>query len=240
MAGEQRRRRLRALLERAGIKDAPLERIEAAFVHDSAAAEQGTRSNERLEFLGDAVLGAVVAHWLYEHFPHDPEGTLAKRKAAIVSDRALAQTAARLGFGELIELGTGERARGGTQRASILGDAFEAFLAALFLGHGLGAVQRFVLREHVASLDLERASQADAKTQLQELTQGRLACAPEYRESGDGPDHARTFITQVQVGGEVLGTGTGPSKKAAQQQAAAAALHALQERFERNDATQEN
>ena len=231
MAGEQRRRRLRELLKRAGVKGSGIDGIIAAFVHDSAAAEHGTPSNERLEFLGDAVLGMIAARWLYEHFPGEAEGTLAKLKSAIVSDLALAQTAAGLGFGEIIELGSGERARGGAERASILGDSFEAFVGALFLEHGLKAATRFVVSEHIEGLDLERAARADAKTQLQELTQARLACMPSYSESAQGPDHSRTFTSTVQVGEEVLGTGTGPSKKTAQQQAAAAALTTLRERF---------
>lgn len=242
MAGEKRRKRLRVLIERAGIKskDAKLDRIAAAFVHESAAKELSLTSNERLEFLGDAVLGLVTAQWLYDTFPDEREGVLAKRKASIVSDRAIAVTAQRLEFGELLQLGAGERAHGGERRASTLGDAFEAFLAVLFLEHGFKAAQRFVQREHIAHLDLEQAVQADAKTQLQELTQARLACTPKYHDSGAGPDHSRTFTSTVQVEGQTLGTGTGPSKKAAQQQAAAAALAALHERFGQMNATQEN
>ncbi len=242
MAGEKRRKRLRALLDLAGVKskDANLDRIERAFVHESAAMEFGGHSNERLEFLGDAVLGLVVAQWLFEKYPDEPEGVLAKRKAAIVSDSTIAQTAQRLEFGELLLLGTGERAHGGAQRRSTLGDAFEAFVAVLFVECGMKTAQRFVLREHVAGLDVERAGLGDAKTQLQELTQARLSCMPTYSEQGEGPDHSRTFTSTVQVGGETLGTGTGPTKKAAQQQAAAVALAALQERFGLTHATQEN
>lgn len=240
MAGERRRNRLRALLERAGVRHAGLEEIERAFVHESAAKERGLRSNERLEFLGDAVLGVVVARWLFERFPDDREGTLAKRKAAIVSDAEIARTAKRLGFADLVELGEGERIHGGAERPSTLGDAFEAFLAALYLEHGFEAAQRFVLNEHLPALDLARAAEADAKTQLQELTQGRLSCIPVYRERAAGPAHERCFTSQVQVDGETLGTGTGPSKKAAQQHAAAQALETLRERFGLTHATQKD
>jgi ribonuclease III len=230
MAGEQRRRRLRALLDLADVPTETLEGFETAFVHESAAKEQQMLSNERLEFLGDAVLGLAVARWLYSTYPDEKEGTLARRKAAIVSDSAIAQTARRLGFGELVQLGVGERAHGGSERTSILADAFEAFVAALFWEHGFGIAQRFVEREHIANVDHEHAALSDPKTQLQELTQARLACTPVYRERSEGPAHLRIFTSTVTVNGEALGTGTGPSKKAAQQNAAAQALLTLQER----------
>jgi ribonuclease-3 len=222
---------LRALLQLADVPEDSLERIEQAFVHESAAKEQQIVSNERMEFLGDAVLGLVVARWLYDSYPSEKEGVLAKRKAAIVSDSAIAQTAKRLGFAELVELGAGERAHGGSERTSILADAFEAFVAALLLAHGFETARRFVEREHIANVDHESAAQADAKTQLQELTQAHMACTPAYKEHAEGPPHLRTFTSVVTVNGEALGTGTGPSKKAAQQEAAAQALHTLQGRF---------
>ena len=231
MAGEQRRRRLRALLQLADVPVDTLESVEQAFVHESAAKEQQIVSNERLEFLGDSVLGLVVARWLYETYPAEKEGVLAKRKAAMVSDSAIAKTAKRLGFADLLLLGAGERAHGGSERPSILADAFEAFVAAIFLAHGFEASRGFVEREHIASVDHESAAMADAKTRLQELTQAFLACTPTYKEHAEGPPHLRTFTSVVTVNGEALGTGTGPSKKAAQQQAAAQALHILQERY---------
>lgn len=232
MAGEQRRRRLRALLDVAGVSADSLERVDAAFIHESAAKEQQIVSNERLEFLGDAVLGLAVARWLYAAYPDEPEGALAKRKAAVVSDSAIAQSARRLGFGDLVQLGVGESAHGGSERTSILADAFEAFVAVLFLEYGLSTAQRFVEREHLAHIDLARAAISDSKTQLQELTQARLQCTPVYRERGEGPPHLRIFTSTVTVNGETLGTGTGPSKKAAQQNAAAQALLVLQERLQ--------
>ena len=231
MAGEARRRRLRALLDLADVSDDALDAIDQAFVHESAAKEELLLSNERLEFLGDAVLGVIVARWLYATYPQEKEGSLAKRKAAIVSDSAIAETARDLGFSELVRVGAGERAHGGAARVSILADAFEAFLATLYLHYGFDAAQRFVEQRHIATLDHERSAVADAKTQLQELTQARLACTPEYSEKGEGPAHERTFTSVVRINGEQLGTGTGPSKKAAQQNAAAQALTILQERF---------
>ena len=231
MAGESRRRRLRSLLERAGVSDVALAQVEAAFVHDSVAKEEELLSNERLEFLGDAVLGLMVARWLFETYPDEKEGTLAKRKAVIVSDFAIARTARRLGFGDLVRVGAGERAHGGAQRPSILAGAFEAFLAALYLHYNMEAAQRFVEREHIAAFDLDEMARIDAKTQLQELTQAHLACTPVYSERGEGPAHQRTFTSVVQVNGETLGTGMGPSKKAAQQSAAAQALTTLRARL---------
>ncbi|HEV3152520.1 MAG TPA: ribonuclease III [Candidatus Baltobacteraceae bacterium] len=231
MAGESRRRRLRALLDRAGVPADALEAIDAAFVHESAAKEQLLLSNERLEFLGDAVLGLVVARWLYATYGDEKEGVLAKRKAAIVSDYAIAQTARGLGFADLLLVGAGERAHGGTHRTSILADAFEAFIATLYLHYGLEAAQQFVEREHIAPFDHEVAAIADAKTQLQELTQARLGCTPVYDEQGEGPAHERIFTSMVRVNGEMLGKGTGPSKKAAQQNAAAEALTTLRTRL---------
>lgn len=230
MAGENRRRRLRALVDRAGVPDDRLEQIDAAFIHESAAKEEMLDSNERLEFLGDAVLGLVVASWLYKKYADEREGELAKRKAAIVADSAIAKTAKRLGFADVLRLGAGERAQGGAGRTSILADAFEAFVASLYLEYGFEAAQRFIVNEHVATFDHEQAVLADAKTQLQELTQARLACTPVYSERGEGPSHQRVFTSVVRVNDETLGTGEGPSKKAAQQNAAAQALKTLQAR----------
>ena len=231
---------MRALLDLADVPVGELESFGRAFVHESAAKEEKLPSNERMEFLGDAVLGLAVSRWLYETYSDEKEGVLAKRKAAIVSDSAIARTAKRLGFAELVRVGAGERAHGGSDRPSILADAFEAFLAALFLQYGFEAAMRFVEREHIASVDLERAALADPKTRLQELTQARLACTPVYRERGEGPAHLRVFTSEVTVNGEVLGTGTGPSKKAAQQNAAAHALKILQARFPLETQTDQN
>ena len=230
MPGEARRKRLRVLLRLAGVPGDDVATVEGAFVHESAAKENALRSNERLEFLGDSVLGLIVSEWLCAQYTDDLEGTLAKRKAAIVSDSALAVSAKRLGFSDLLMLGTGERASGGAERASSLADAFEAFIASLYLHHGLAAAQRFVQREHIAHTDHTREAIGDAKTSLQEFTQEHFACTPDYREEGEGPSHLRTFTSFVTVKGELLGTGTGPSKKAAQQDAAAIALRTLQAR----------
>ena len=228
MAGENRRRRLRALLAHAGVRVAgDLTLIEQAFVHESSAKEAGGVSNERMEFLGDSVLGSITARWLYEHFPDEPEGRLTVRKAAIVNDAQLAATARRLGFPELIQLGVGMRNAGGTENSSILADAFEAFVAALTLRYGVEKAQRFVEREHIEQLDHAPDALLDPKTRLQHYAQEHLAATPVYRDRSAGTAQRPHFHSSVQVKGKTLGTGSGPSKKAAQQAAAEAALASL-------------
>jgi len=222
LPGEARRRRLRALLKRAGVDPKKIDLIEDAFVHESAARATGAGSNERLEFLGDAILGFIVSRWLYERYPQDREGQLTRRKAAIVNDRILAQTARRLRFQELVRLDAPAREGGVADRVSVLGSTFEAFIATLCLRFGLDTAQRFVEQEHIAHVDA--AALEDPKTVLQEFTQQHYACTPTYRENAEGPPHARRFTSFVSVQGQLLGSGVGHSKRAAQQEAAAAAL----------------
>jgi ribonuclease-3 len=230
VSGEARRRRLRALLKRSGAAQVDLAGIEAAFVHESAARERLVTSNERLEFFGDAILGFVTAQYVFGRYPQASEGELARRKNALVSGDACAASARRLGFGELVVLGTGMQAAGGTDNASILADAFEAYVAALFFASDMPTVSAFLEREHLSVLDRSDLADADAKTALQELTQARLAMMPVYFERAEGPAHDRRFTSQVRVGDEVLGEGIGSSKKAAQLSAAAMALAALRRR----------
>jgi ribonuclease-3 len=232
MPGEARRRRLRALLAQSGAPDLDPAAVEAAFVHESAARESAGRgaSNERLEFVGDAILGMVAARWLYATYPASPEGELARRKNALVSGEACARTARRLGFGSLVLLGVGMQTTGGSDNTSILADAFEAYVAALYFATDMPLVARFVEQEHLAQVDGPEIAEADAKTALQEFTQGRYGTIPAYYERMEGPPHDRRFTSQVRVGADVLGEGIGPSKKAAQQSAAAMALAALKAR----------
>ena len=218
------------MLRLAGVSTDDLGAIDAAFIHESAAKERGGTSNERLEFLGDSVLGLIVSHWVFTEYPQNDQGKLTKAKAAIVNDNALAVSARRLGFSELLELGTGERASGGADRISVLADSFEAFIAVLYTQFGLDAARRFVLSEHVAHTEHSHEATRDSKTMLQEYTQAHLACVPQYKEEGEGPAHLPQFTSFVRVKGELLGTGTGHSKKAAQQEAAAQALQTLQAR----------
>lgn len=238
MAGEARRRRVRALLETAGVrlrgsreaKDDDLARFDAAFVHESAFRERlAAQSNERLEFLGDAILGFIVAEDLVRRYPRADEGELTLRKHALVRDEALVATAQRLGFEPLLVLGSGLGAAPAETRRSLLADAFEAFLAVLHREAGLGAVTAFVLREHVAYV--ERTPLAgDPKNVLQEWSQRRFGATPVYASRAEGPDQRRIFHADVSVEGDTLASGSGASKKEAERAAAAAALTVVQAR----------
>jgi len=231
VAGEAHRRRLRALLKRAGVRVAgDLAVVEQAFVHESYGRENGGASNERMEFFGDSVLGYITAQWLFERFPDESEGRLTVRKAAIVNDAQLAISARRLGFSELLQLGTGMRNAGGADNTSILADAFEAFVAAVHLRYGVERARTFVVKEHIEALDHAPGALLDAKTRLQHYAQEHLSATPSYRDRSAGTAQTPKFHSTVLVNGKTLGTGTGPSKKTAQQAAAAAALSALEDK----------
>ncbi|MBV8530165.1 MAG: ribonuclease III [Candidatus Eremiobacteraeota bacterium] len=225
---------MRALLRLADVRATrDLDAFETAFVHQSYARERGDGvSNERMEFLGDSVLGCIAADWLFEHFPDEPEGLLTMRKAAIVNDAQLADTAGRLGFGSLVQLGAGMRAAGGHENGSILADAFEAFVAALYLRFGLEKARRFVVEQHVERLNHRADALLDAKTRLQHYAQAHLAATPVYRETSRGTPQRPAFRSRVIVNGRTIGKGEGLSKKAAQQAAAAAALLAISDRHD--------
>ncbi len=225
MSGEAYRRRLRALLRLAGVrKPSELSVFEMAFVHQSYAKECGGSSNERMEFLGDSVLGCVAASWLFETFVDEPEGLLTLRKAAIVNDAQLARTARRLGFSDLTRLGAGMRASGGHDNTSVLADAFEAFVGALYVRCGLEKTRAFVVAQHIEHLDQSPDALLDPKTRLQHYAQEHLAATPVYRETNRGTPQRPAFNSRVSVKGKILGKGEGFSKKAAQQAAAEAAL----------------
>ncbi len=229
MSGEAYRRRLRSLLRLAGVRKVDdLTPFETAFVHQSYARERGGISNDRMEFLGDSVLGCITAAWLFERFPEDSEGRLTLRKAAIVNDGQLAGTARRLGFSELAVLGAGMRATGGVENTSVLADAFEAFVGALFLRFGLEKARRFVIEQLVERLDHSGDAPLDAKTRLQHYAQEHLSATPVYRETDRGTPQHPSFSARVVVGGKTLGSGKGSSKKAAQQAAAEAALATIE------------
>lgn len=229
MSGENYRRRVRVLLRLASVRRADdLTLFERSFVHQSYAKEHGGESNDRMEFLGDSVLGAITAEWLYDRFAAESEGLLTLRKAAIVNDAALAQSARRLGFGTLTRLGAGMRAAGGAENTSVLADAFEAFVGALYLRFGLEKARQFVIAEHIEQLDHSSDALLDAKTRLQHYTQEHLAATPVYRETSRGTPQKPAFKSRVTVKGKILGKGEGSSKKAAQQAAAAAALLQLE------------
>lgn len=201
-----------------------------AMTHRSFAYESGgLPTNERLEFLGDAVLGLVVTEELYARFPDLAEGRLAKLRAAVVNMRALADAARSLNLGAYIKLGKGEEVTGGRDKASILADTLEALIGAVHVEHG-AEVSGKVVRQLMGPV-IDRASELGAgldwKTSLQELTTSRGLGTPEYSVEESGPDHAKEFVASAMVRGQALGTGNGRSKKEAEQQAAEAAYIAL-------------
>ena len=201
-----------------------------ALTHSSYAnenREKGARSNERLEFLGDAVLGFICAEYIYAHFRSMPEGELTRTRAALVCEGSLHEAAKGLDLGRYLRLGKGEDAGGGRKRPSILADATEAMLAAVYLDGGMAAV-RPIIRSLILDKEREKAADRDYKTALQELVQRTPGAAVSYalvRESG--PDHCRSFEMEASVDGKVIGTGTGRTKKEAEQMAAKAALEKL-------------
>ena len=214
-----------------GIDPALLER---ALTHRSYAYEHGgLPTNERLEFLGDAVLGLVVTDALYREHPDLPEGALAKLRASVVNTRALADVARSLDLGRWLRLGRGEEVTGGRDKSSILADTTEALIGAVYVDRGIEAASALVRRlfDPLMRAASQDGAALDWKTALQELAAARGLGVPDYRIAESGPDHAKTFTAQVTVGGDVHGSGAGRSKKEAEQhaaQAACAALDALQ------------
>jgi ribonuclease III len=224
------------LAERLGLELTEPALLEQALAHRSWCAEQGgLPSNERLEFLGDAVLGLVVAEYCYRHFPEMPEGELAKVRAAVVNARVLAEVAEQLDIGPAILLGKGEEASGGRTKPSILADALEAVIGAIYLDAGWSAAEELVLR-HLSDR-IERAADEpgdfDQKGLLQELTVRQGDGIPRYVVVGTGPDHDRHFDAVVFVNGVQRGAGTGGTKKDAEQEAARQALAELRSELRR-------
>jgi len=212
--------------------------LELALTHRSYAYENGgLPTNERLEFLGDAVLGLVVTDALFREHPDLAEGQLAKLRASVVNMRALAEVARRLGptgLGPHLRLGRGEEVTGGRDKASILADTLEAVLGAVYVDRGLAAVADVVHRlfDPVLAAAARRGAGLDWKTSLQELTAAQSLGVPVYAVSERGPDHAKTFTSTVLVAGEELGTGSGASKKEAEQRAAETAWNVLRTRLQ--------
>ncbi len=204
--------------------------LERALTHRSFAYEHGgIPTNERLEFLGDSVLGVVVTDTLFRTHPDLSEGRLAKLRAAVVNARALAQVARTIGLGQHIKLGRGEEATGGRNKSSILSDTVEAVIGAVYLSGGFPAsdgVVHLLFDPLMANAALLGAG-LDWKTSLQELSAGHSLGVPEYVIQDAGPDHEKTFTAQVKVGGQLYGHGTGRSKKEAEQQAAETAYTAI-------------
>ncbi len=215
------------LIERLGCSVALLD---LALTHRSFAYENGgLPTNERLEFLGDSVLGVVVTETLYRNYPDTAEGQLAKMRAAVVNARALADVARSLQVGECLRLGKGEESSGGRDKSSILADTLEALVGAVYLEHGLAASERLIHR--LFDPLIERAADLGAgldwKTSLQELAAALDMGAPDYLVAESGPDHDKRFVARVALAGEIRGQGEGRSKKEAEQQAAQAAYAAI-------------
>jgi ribonuclease-3 len=206
--------------------------LDIARTHRSWCAENGgVESNERLEFLGDSVLGLVVTDHIYRRYPDLSEGKLAKLRATVVSSNALAGVARELDLGSCLLLGKGELASGGSGKTSILADAMEAMIGAVYLDAGWGAASELVLRlfaDRIAEA-ARRPGIEDFKTRLQEFSARNHETLPDYHIASDGPDHAKRFFAEVHIDGTRYGAGEGRSKKEAEQAAAAAAWERVHE-----------
>jgi ribonuclease-3 len=221
---------LERLQERLGVRFKDISRLERALTHRSASVDRPLESNERLEFLGDSVVGLIASEYLFRHFPDYSEGDLAKTKAYIVSEAALADAAMAMGLEEFVVMSPGEAASGGRRRRSILADAFEAVMAAIYLDRGIVQARRVVRRMLTSAIHTVAADQhrRDYKSSLQEHTQAHERITPVYRILQEtGQEHDKTFIAQALVGDTVIGEGAGKSKKEAEQAAAQNALARL-------------
>lgn len=205
--------------------------LQNALAHSSYANERwhnSLLSNERLEFLGDSVLGMLVAEYLYRNFPDRPEGELTRMRADMVCEQTLAAAANKIGIGEYLLLGHGEEQGGGRTRNSILADAMESVIAACFLDGGIEAALKVVQQFILVEVPVTRLHNVDYKTKLQELVQQKKNQVLSYALVGEsGPDHDKHFEVEVSLNGKVVGTGSGSSKKRAEQSAAASAVENL-------------
>lgn len=218
---------LQSLQSRLGLQFNDEELLRNSLTHRSFSFEQeGAGHNERLEFLGDAVLGLVITDLIFNWYPQFPEGELAKLRAAVVNMAVLADLAVSIGLGAELLVGRGEELSGGRAKPSILADAFEAVLGAVYLDQGIETTRRVIerlfadkIRDHA-----EGGVVRDFKTALQEVTVASQGLIPEYRITSSGPDHAKRFRAQAYLSGRMLGEGEGRSKKEAEQAAAKEAL----------------
>jgi ribonuclease-3 len=222
--------RLDALEARIGVTFTDRDTLLRSLAHRSWCSENGEpESNERLEFLGESVLGLVVTHYVFEHFPTLPEGQLSEVRAGVVNARVLAELAAELDLGAHLLLGKGEDAAGGRAKQSILADAFEAVVAAVYLDQGFAVARDLILRclsERIADAAAGPGGR-DYKTRLQEATAARSLGRPRYVVRDEGPDHAKHFFATVHLNDRLYGEGEGRSKKQAEQSAAWAAFARL-------------
>lgn len=226
---------LDALQQGLGVKFRNIALLQEALVHRSYLNECpdcGLASNERLEFLGDAVLGLVVAQWLFQRHPDLPEGQLTELRSAVVRRESLARAAQRLGLGSYLLLGRGEESSGGRNRPANLARVFEAVVGAVLVDGGMQRARAFILRHLRPELQAAAAGQvkADSKSLLQQVVQSKWHASPSYTVLQiEGPDHDRRFTVQVEVAGRALAIGTGRSKQAAERIAAQQALAILRE-----------
>lgn len=205
--------------------------LRLALTHRSAPLRPGEEHNERLEFLGDAVLGLVISDFLMRRFPDAREGDLSKMRASLVNARVLARKAASIALGQWLRLGSGEERTGGREKESILAAAYEAILGAIYLDGGLPPASHLIAQHFAPELEEKsRVVLYDYKTRLQEVTQKLFKETPAYTVvETHGPDHERRFISQVSIAGKPYGRGEGPNKKSADQAAARQALDLLQQ-----------
>ena len=214
-----------------GYKFRNISLLQNALTHSSYANERwhnSLLSNERLEFLGDSVLGMLVAEYLFRNFPNRPEGELTRMRADMVCEQTLAAAANRIGLGQHLLLGHGEEQGGGRTRNSILADAMESVIAASFLDGGMEAALGIVRRYILVEVPVTKLHNADYKTQLQEMVQQKKNQTLSYELVGQsGPDHDKRFDVEVSLNGVVVGFGSGSSKKRAEQDAARAAIEKL-------------
>ncbi|HWM94938.1 MAG TPA: ribonuclease III [Thermoanaerobaculia bacterium] len=225
------RRSATPLEKRLGYRFKRQDLLELALTHRSFANEQGVPEHyERLEFLGDAVLGLVTADWLYERHPELPEGELSKLKAQLVSRTSLANWAGRLELGPELKIGVGEERSGGRTKANLLADSMEAVFGAVYLDDGIDSARDVILPMlEDGEEEKARLLATDSKTRLQEVTQALGWSLPEYRVVGSaGPDHSKTFTVECWLEGKFAGRGEGPSKKIAEQKAASVSLGTLE------------
>ena len=219
------------LEEKIGYRFRDRELLLTALTHSSYANERhgAAQSYERLEFLGDSILGLTAAEFLFRYEPALPEGQMTRLRAELVCETSLHRTALELGLGAYMRLGRGEELTGGRERPSILADMVESIIAAIFLDSGLEAAQRFIRERVLRDAQIGEAHRfTDYKTELQELVQRRSDGQIRYEQIGEsGPDHDKRFTFRVSVNGESAGEGTGRTKKEAEQQAARMALEAL-------------
>ena len=235
MNGEESESQLNALLDKFQIEPIDLDIYRVSMTHSSFLNEQGLptwEGNERLEFLGDAVIGLVITESLYLTYPEKREGTLSKIKSVVVSRKALGKCAAQIGLGEPLKLGVGESKTGGQRRNSILAAVFESFVGAIYLDKGFLEARNFVLT-HLQPIVEELGegdSAQDDKSRLQEWAQRLVGSIPRYRVTGsEGPDHNKWFTVEVSLKGHPLGHGEGSSKKTAEKNAALVALSRVEE-----------